>query len=84
MGQAAARFTLSVIKAMQGEEGIVECAYVQSERHTPFFAQPVRLGRDGIEEILDYGTLSAFEHKALDGMMDTLTGDISKGEEFVG
>lgn len=84
MGQAAARFCLSLVDAMQGKEGVVECAYVDGgSDHATFFAQPVRLGKAGAEEVLSYGELSAFEQAALEGMMETLTGDIQKGVDFV-
>jgi malate dehydrogenase len=83
MGQAACRFGLSLVKAMQGEEGVVECAYVEGDgAHARFFAQPVKLGKDGVDEILSYGSLSDYEKAALDGMLETLNGDIVKGEEF--
>ncbi|KDM92530.1 malate dehydrogenase [Photobacterium galatheae] len=83
MGQAACRFGLSLVRALQGEQNVVECAYVEGNgKHARFFAQPVRLGKNGIEEILDYGPLSAFEQNALDSMLDTLKGDIKLGEEF--
>ncbi|MCU4674410.1 malate dehydrogenase [Catenovulum sp. 2E275] len=82
MGQAAARFGLSLIKGLTGED-VIECAYVQGQgANAPFFAQPVKLGKDGVEAILDYGSLSAFEQKALDDMLPTLIGDIEKGVEF--
>lgn len=82
MGQAAARFGLSLIKGLTGEE-VIECAYVQgSGDNAPFFAQPIKLGKNGVETILDYGSLSAFEQKALDDMLPTLKGDIEKGVEF--
>ncbi|GAA5216093.1 malate dehydrogenase [Corallincola platygyrae] len=84
MGQAAARFCLSLVKAMQGE-AVVECAYVEGPgEHTKFFAQPVKLGPEGVEAVLPYGDVSAFEQTALEGMMDTLQGDIQKGIEFAG
>lgn len=82
MGQAAARFGTSLIKGLLGED-IIECAYVQGNGdNAPFFAQPIKLGKDGVETILDYGSLSAFEQKALDDMLPTLQGDIEKGVEF--
>ncbi|RCU49937.1 MULTISPECIES: malate dehydrogenase [Corallincola] len=84
MGQAAARFCLSLVKAMQGEP-VIECAYVEGPgEHTKFFAQPVKLGAEGIETVLPYGDVSPFEQAALEGMMDTLQGDIQKGIEFAG
>ncbi|MBW8192321.1 malate dehydrogenase [Neiella marina] len=84
MGQAAARFCLSLIKALNGEEGVVECTYVDGgSEHASLFAQPVKLGKNGVEEVLPYGDISAYEKEALDGMLETLTGDIAKGVEFV-
>ncbi|OLQ92844.1 malate dehydrogenase [Vibrio ponticus] len=84
MGQAACRFGLALVRALQGEEGVVECAYVEGAgEHAPFFAQPVKLGKDGVEEVLSYGELSAYEKAALDGMLETLSGDIQVGVDFV-
>lgn len=83
MGQAACRFGLSLVKALQGES-VVEYAYVEGAgEHAQFFAQPVKLGKDGVEEVLSYGQLSAFEEAALNGMLDTLKGDIQIGIDFV-
>jgi len=84
MGQAAARFGLSLVRALQGEKGVVECAYVEGDgEHARFFSQPLLLGKNGIEERKSIGTLSAFEQNAMEGMLDTLKKDITLGEEFV-
>ncbi len=84
MGQAAARFGLSLVRALQGEKGVVECAYVEGDgEHARFFSQPLLLGKNGIEERKPIGTLSAFEQNAMEGMLDTLKKDITLGEEFV-
>jgi malate dehydrogenase len=84
MGQAACRFGLSLVKALSGEENVIECAYIESDTGlAPFFAQPIKLGKNGIEEVLDYGDLSVFEKEALDSMLDTLKGDIQTGIDFV-
>lgn len=84
MGQAAARFCLSLVAAMQGEN-VVEYTYVQTDDSddAAFFSHPVRLGANGVEEILSYGELSSFEQKAKDDMLDGLRGDIKIGVEFV-
>ncbi|WBA08385.1 malate dehydrogenase [Salinivibrio kushneri] len=83
MGQAACRFGLSLVRALQGESNVVECAYVEGDgQHARFFAQPVRLGKNGVEEILSIGELSAFEQQAMDKMLETLRKDIKMGEEF--
>ncbi len=84
MGQAAARFGLSLVRALQGEQGIVECAYVEGDgEHARFFSQPLLLGKNGIAERKPIGTLSAFEQQAMEGMLETLKKDIQLGEEFV-
>ncbi len=84
MGQAACRFGLALVKALQGESDVVEYAYVEGEgEYAPFFAQPIKLGKNGVEALLDIGKLSAYEQAALDGMLDTLKGDIQIGVEFV-
>ncbi len=84
MGQAAARFGLSLVRALQGEQGIVECAYVEGDgEHARFFSQPLLLGKNGVAERKPIGTLSAFEQQAMEGMLETLKKDIQLGEEFV-
>ena len=84
MGQAAAKFGLSLVRALNGEEGIIECTYVEgSGDRARFFAQPVLLGKNGVEKILGFGDLSAFEEKTLSAALETLRSDIKIGEEFV-
>lgn len=84
MAQAACRFGTALVRGLQGEQGVVECAYVEGDgEHSRFFAQPVLLGKEGVAEVQSYGELSAFEKQAVADMMDTLIGDITKGEEFV-
>ncbi|MGB9095668.1 malate dehydrogenase [Erwinia sp.] len=84
MGQAAAKFGLSLVRAINGESNVVECAYVEGEgEYARFFSQPLLLGKNGIVERKPIGTLSAFEQKSLEGMLDTLKKDITLGEEFV-
>jgi len=84
MGQAAARFGLSLVRALQGESNVVECAYVEGNgEYARFFSQPLLLGKNGIVEHQAIGTLSAYEQDALTGMLDTLKNDIKLGEEFV-
>lgn len=86
MGVAAASFGLSLVRALQGknEKGIVVCAYVESDgKYARFFAQPLLLGKNGIEERQDIGTLSTFEQQALSKMLDVLHKDIALGERFI-
>ena len=84
MGQAAAKFGLSLVRALNGEKDVIECTYVQGSGDLArFFAQPVLLGKNGVEKILDYGDLSEFEQTTLDDALNTLRSDIKIGEEFV-
>jgi len=74
---------LSLVEAMQGQN-VVEYTYVETNSDdAEFFAHPVRLGPAGVEEILPYGELSAFEQKAKDDMLEGLRGDIKLGQDFV-
>jgi malate dehydrogenase len=84
MGQAAARFGLSLVKALSGEANVVECAYVEGDgKYARFFAQPLLLGKNGIEKALPIGSLSQFEQDALNSMLDVLKADIALGEKFI-
>ncbi|BET63960.1 malate dehydrogenase [Yersinia pseudotuberculosis] len=84
MGQAAARFGLSLVRALQGESNVVECSYVEGDgKYARFFAQPTLLGKNGVAERKDIGKLSAFEQQALENMLDVLHKDIELGEKFV-
>ena len=83
MGAAAARFCMSLVKGLQGED-VVDYAYIEGAgEDAQFFAQPVRLGVNGVKEILSYGALSAFEEKAKVDMLDTLKADIKEGIDFI-
>ncbi len=82
MGEAAARFTMQLVDALNGKESVI-CTYVQvDDQPTDFLALPVRLGKNGIEEILPAGALSDYEQKLFDEMIPTLEGNIKKGVEF--
>ncbi|WP_180558516.1 malate dehydrogenase [Arsenophonus endosymbiont of Apis mellifera] len=84
MGQAAARFGLSLIHALNGKENIIECAYVEGDgEYARFFAQPIRLGKNGIEERLPINIMNTFEKNKLENMLETLNKDIKLGENFI-
>jgi len=84
MAYAAAEFTKTMIEALNGKEGAVQCAYVRSdETEAKYFATPVLLGKDGIEKNLGMGKLIDFEVNLLKAAMPELISNIQKGEEFV-
>jgi malate dehydrogenase len=82
MAQAAARFTLSLVQALKGES-TVECSFVQTGEDTSsFHAQPVILGKDGVESIPALPALSVYEQKLAEELREVLDGNIRKGLEF--
>ena len=82
MAQAAARFTMSLAAALNGES-VTECCYVQvGDTTSDFHAQPVVLGKDGVDSIPELPPLSEYEQKLLADMRETLEGNIRKGIEF--
>ena len=83
MAYAAARFAEACLRAMAGERGVVECAFVASALTSlPFFASPVRLGRGGVEELLPIGAMNDLEQRNYDQMLPELAASIQKGAEF--
>lgn len=84
MAYAAAKFAESCLRALQGETGVIECAYVASEvTELPFFATKVRIGRQGIEEIFPVGPLNHYEREGMEKLKSELQGSIEKGVNFV-
>merc|ERR1711902_389908 len=83
MAYAAARFTDSLIKGMQGQEGVVERAFVASDvTESPYFATPILLGPEGVVKNLGLGKLSPFEEDLLKASLPELQASIKKGIEF--
>jgi malate dehydrogenase len=84
MAYAGAEFAVKLIRALNGEAGITECTYVESDvTDAQFFSSPVTLGKDGVGEIHGFGALSAFEQENFDSMLPDLQAQIAKGVKFV-
>ncbi|XP_039488456.1 malate dehydrogenase [Drosophila santomea] len=82
MAFAAARFVNSLIKGIKGSEDecVVECAYVESDvTEAQFFATPLKLGPQGIEENKGLPDLDDEEQKSLECMLPILKESIEKG-----
>jgi malate dehydrogenase len=70
------------VAAMNGAD-VTECCYVQTGEDTDsFHAQPVKLGKNGVESIPALPTLSDYEQKLLTELKSVLDGNIAKGIEF--
>lgn len=84
MAYAGARFAISLIRAMRGEQNIIECAYVRSDiTEAKYFATPLVLGKNGIEKNLGLGKLNAFEQELLAKAIPELKKNIQSGEDFI-
>ncbi|OAX79787.1 malate dehydrogenase, NAD-dependent [Emergomyces africanus] len=87
MAMAGARFAESLLKASQGVKDVIEPTFVESplfkDQGINFFASNVRLGPNGVEEILPIGKISAHEQKLVDACLVDLKKNIAKGVEFV-
>uniref|UniRef100_A0A2I2ZNC6 Malate dehydrogenase, mitochondrial n=1 Tax=Gorilla gorilla gorilla TaxID=9595 RepID=A0A2I2ZNC6_GORGO len=84
MAYAGARFVFSLVDAMNGKEGVVECSFVKSqETECTYFSTPLLLGKRGIEKNLGIGKVSSFEEKMISDAIPELKASIKKGEDFV-
>ncbi|XP_061371610.1 malate dehydrogenase, glyoxysomal isoform X1 [Gastrolobium bilobum] len=84
MAYAAVKFADACLRALRGDAGVVQCAYVDSQvTELPFFASKVRLGRSGAEEILPLGPLNDYEREGLEKAKKELAASVEKGISFV-
>jgi len=83
MAYAGYLFTENVLKAMNGDENVVQCAFVESTlTDAPYFASPCKFGKNGVEEVMGFGEISSYEQGWLDKMLPDLKKQIQKGVEF--
>ncbi|KAF8668834.1 hypothetical protein HU200_052035 [Digitaria exilis] len=87
MAYAAARFVEASLRGLDGDGDVYECAYVQSQvvPELPFFASRVKLGRDGVEEVVgsELRGISEYEARALEALKPELKASIDKGVAYV-
>jgi malate dehydrogenase len=73
MAMAGARFAESLLKATQGEKGVVEPTFVESplykDQGVEFFASKVELGPNGVEKIYEVGKVTPEEQALLDASL---------------
>ncbi|RRT56245.1 hypothetical protein B296_00028164 [Ensete ventricosum] len=76
-------FADACLKGLNGVPDVVECSFVQSSiTELPFFASKVRLGKNGVEEVLGLGSLSDYEEEGLEKLKPELKASIEKGIKF--
>lgn len=87
MAMAGARFAESLLKAAQGEKGVIEPAYVESpfykDQGVTYFSTNVELGPNGVEKIHPVGKVTDHEQGLIDVAVGQLKGNIEKGVKFV-
>lgn len=87
MAMAGARMAESVLRASQGEKGVIECTFVDSplykDQGVDFFSSRVELGPNGVEKIHPVGKIDANEEKMLQACIADLKKNIEKGVAFV-
>jgi malate dehydrogenase len=87
MAMAGARMAESILRAAQGEKGVIEPAFVDSplykDQGIDFFSSKVELGPEGVEKIHPIGEIDAAESKLLDACIGDLKKNIEKGVAFV-
>ncbi|KAF4982215.1 hypothetical protein FZEAL_2099 [Fusarium zealandicum] len=87
MAMAGARMADSVLRAVQGEKGVIEPAFVDSplykDQGIEFFSSRVELGPDGVKEIHPIGKVDANEEKLVEACLGDLKKNIEKGVAFV-
>lgn len=81
---AIASFTASLLHAMDGDENVVEHAFIQQDyRNCHFFSSKVRLGINGVEEPVPIpGNLSMYEEDMIEKALPVLEQQAEKGREF--
>ncbi|KAI2617508.1 malate dehydrogenase-like protein [Hypomontagnella submonticulosa] len=87
MAMAGARMAESLLRASQGEKGVIEPSFVDSplykDQGIDFFASKVELGPNGVEKILPVGEIDSHEQQLLEACLGDLKKNIEKGVAFV-
>jgi len=95
MAYAGFRFAEKVLRAIKGETGIIEPSYVYLPgveggaeiaklTGVDFFAVPVELGPNGVKKVFNVvANANDYEKKLLEAAYKGLSGNISKGVEFI-
>ena len=84
MAFAADRFVNSLLRAIQGEKNVTECAFVESPvvPGLPFFSTRITLGKEGVVAIAPIGAMSEAEKAGLEKAIPELKSSIQKGVEY--
>ncbi len=96
MAYAGYRFAESIMRAANGEKGIVEPTFIHLDGNKggdavkkevnglDYFSVNVELGKEGVENARTIGKVSEYEQKLIDACLPDLAKNIEKGVSFVG
>jgi len=86
MAYAGARFTHSIVRAIQGENSVNEIAYVHVEGlsgiEAEYFGLQIELGKEGITKYHPIPKLNDYEQSQLKELIPILKSNIEKGVQF--
>ncbi|XP_030560460.1 malate dehydrogenase, mitochondrial-like [Drosophila novamexicana] len=83
MAYAAAYFVNALLRGLNDEPGVIECAYVASDAtELPFLATPLELGPNGIKKNLGLPSLNADEEAAFQKLLPELRQSIERGVSY--
>ena len=84
MAYAAATFTASALRAMDGEKNVIEPGFVRQDfRECKYFSSLLRLGINGVEEPIPLPTrLTSFEKSELSAAIPSLLKQAKRGIDF--
>merc|ERR1711934_365635 len=85
MAKAGADFVIALVRAQNGEQGVVQCAYVESDvvPECKWFATPVEIGKEGIVKNFGLGEYDEFEKVKLGEAIKELVPSITEGVDFI-
>lgn len=84
IAQSTVSFADSLLRAKAGLAHEIQCAFVANDlTPAPYFETTVLLGSEGVERVIPFGEVSAFEKKEIDEMLPTLLSEELKGIDFV-
>ncbi|KIY47588.1 malate dehydrogenase [Fistulina hepatica ATCC 64428] len=87
MAYAGAKFADCLLRALNGEKGVVTPTFVKSplyaDKGVDFFASLIELGPNGVQKINPVGNLTPEEQKLLEACLPDLKKNIDKGKAFV-
>lgn len=85
MAKAGADFAISLVRALDGEKGVVQCAYVESDvvPECQWFSTEVEIGSEGVVKNFGLGEVDEFEKQNLAEAITELKPSIEEGVSFV-